>query len=248
MDYSAVCDLVGLGRRAAARGCQLVLTELRDEVRVALTRARVHLPELQSESSQTCPAGLLLVANYNPALKHCEDSLLASFATLTPTAVSVDISNAGVLKEMLSETFGDWLDKDAEDLADLADHFEYVEYQSGATLWRAGEAATFCAGVIGGHLHSLQPWSSRNVHDSRMMEVVQRGAFVGFAGLLNQVPYVHTVVVPADEAVCTCAVLSLANFTTLTERKPRVANAVLRAFLRRQAYEWRALSRLAAQV
>lgn len=89
LDYSAVCDLVTIGRKAAACGCCMVATELVEGVLKSLQRARVHLPELQCDpacegSPARGKAGLFYVTNYDLALKFCEDALI--FSAMTPSA------------------------------------------------------------------------------------------------------------------------------------------------------------------
>lgn len=126
-------------------------------------------------------------------------------------------------------------------------YFEEVDFAPGTTLWKAGQPADFCVGVVTGELHAYTPPGQTSDGEAlRLSELVQPGVFVGFAGTLNQLTYVATVVVPPTEW-CTCLVLRWSAFRTLETERPRLATAVLRYFLRRMAYEWRYYSRLAAQ-
>jgi len=247
LDYSAICDLGALGRQAAACSCCLVLTELRGAVRDSIARARLRLPEPATEEGKRLPPGICYMPHYHPALKLCEDALLASATGPDLSAIAFKLQDhAEPELAMVSQTFGDYLDNDEGALRELLKRFERMEYAPGATLYQAGEPAEFCFGVVSGQLHAMQPMKSKG-GDLTMMEVVTPGAFIGFSGVLNQLPYVQTVVVPSDGEPCSGLALRWGNFAALSEEQPRLATALLRAFLRRTAYEFRALSRLAAQ-
>lgn len=268
LDYSATCDLAALGRRAAGCGRSLVVTELREAVRVALSRARLRFPELAAtpgcNSVGVIPPGISSVSNYNMALKVCEDALLASIARKD---TSLDDPTEGTFEDpatrMLAECVGDFLGADLQGLQDLLGHFERVTFKPGEVLWRAHEPATFCVGVVDGWLHSLQPrssaagWSAsrdddvdgdERLHgdDHVVMEIISCGGLVGFSGLLNQLTYSQDVVVPSDGVPCQALKLRWEAVAHLMEHRPHLANALFRAFLRRQAYEFRVLSRYAA--
>lgn len=252
LDYSAVCDLAALGRRAAKCGCRLILTETSEgAVARAMNRARLRLPPLAPEEAANGPPGLCHVAHYHPAVKGCEDALLMSMSSISsaPLASSSGAGLAVLERAMLKQTFGDFLADDAGQALDaLHACFDRAEYQPGVTLWNAGDAASFCVGVVDGGLHALQPSSSGKGGQPRLMEVVQVGAFVGIMSILNQIPYAQTVCVPDESPPCRVLVLRWGSFESLSEASPKLANTLLRGFLRRGSYEWRLLSRIAAHI
>ncbi|CAE8588258.1 unnamed protein product [Polarella glacialis] len=239
LDYSAVCDLAALGRRAAESGCCLVITELTSSVRETLTKARVQVVEMPEAKG----IGLCHVPHYQAALKSCEDALLSSVGTLRPM-------QQGSALAMLEETFADFLEKDTprESMDVLLSHFEQKEFLPGSTVYRAGDHANFCVGVVTGKLHAFQAPGSKNEHgQAQLMEIVGPGAFVGFAGFLNELPYNQTVSVPHDGEPTLVVLLHWDRFSALMEQEPLLANGVLRSFLRRMTYELRYFSRLSAQ-
>merc|ERR1719291_817322 len=102
---------------------------------------------------------------------------------------------------MLSNCFGDFLGSDPDGFQYLREQFEETVFDPGHVLWHAHEPATFCVGVVDGCLHSLQPQASEG-NGHVVMEVLNVGGFVGFSGLLNQLPYSQDVVVPSDGTPC----------------------------------------------
>ena len=62
--------------------------------------------------------------------------------------------------------------------------------------------------------------------------------------LLNEMPQPHTVGTGAED--CECLVLRRNDFQRMHDLRLDLHTATLRGFLRRTAYEWRDLSRLAA--
>lgn len=251
LDYSAVLDLVTLGRRAAAGGRRIVLCELRGNVPKALARTGVKLQELMLEDAPRGPFGLCCTEHYNAALKCCEDAVLAS-AEIIPKSISLNVmeSQDDAVMTMLAQAFGDYIDDEPagtreSGLRELRRSFELQEHRSGTVLWKAGEPATKCFGVVSGHLHALAD-QVRAGEDTWLIEVVRMGAFVGYSGTFSDLGYGSTCLVPDDCEKCVGLSLSLDSFTKLTEQRPRLGLAVLRGFVRRSAYEFRDLSRIAA--
>lgn len=244
LDYSAVLDLVSLGRAAARSGTRLVLTELHGTVPMAMARAGVQMPALES-GADDMPFGLCLSEHYHEALKRCEDALLISAGVRLERRT--DEPQADATMVMLKHVFGDFLDDDVEALRTFASYAEEVEYPPGAVLYQAGKPATLFVGVVRGCLHMLQP-TAIDGDEARLAEVVISGGFVGFLSVMNQMPCTNTATVPKDGEACLVVVFHWGRFSAFLEEQPKVANAVLRAFLRRLSYEWRDLSRLAASV
>jgi len=235
LDYSAVCDLAMLGRQAADSGCCLVITELSSKVRGTLASARVQLVD----SPEAKGFGLCHVPHYQAALKSCEDALLSSVGT-------VPLTRHGSASVMLAETFGDFLDTPQESLDVLLSYFEQKDFPPGSTVFSEGEHARFCVGVVTGKLQAYQAPRSKG-GQPRLMELVGPGSFSGFIPFLNELPYIQSLSVPEGGESSLVLLLHWRQYSALMEREPRLANAVLRSFLRRMAYEFRYYSRLAAQ-
>mmetsp|Transcript_29851 Transcript_29851/g.76673 ORF Transcript_29851/g.76673 Transcript_29851/m.76673 type:complete len:164 (+) Transcript_29851:1-492(+) len=149
-------------------------------------------------------------------------------------------------RSMIAKCFGDFLHHDEAEIDVLLGFFEPVVYSPGAVVWEAGENPTCCLVVVEGELHALVP--PRDGGDRpHFHEFVCPGAVCGYMSLLNHIPYVNTVVAPAHlSAGVSVLSLSIARYGELAEKRPDLANAVLRTFLRRSAYDWRDLSRLVA--
>eukprot|EP00746_Dinoflagellata_sp_MGD_P023952 gnl/MRDRNA2_/MRDRNA2_156189_c0_seq1.p1 gnl/MRDRNA2_/MRDRNA2_156189_c0~~gnl/MRDRNA2_/MRDRNA2_156189_c0_seq1.p1 ORF type:complete len:566 (-),score=67.70 gnl/MRDRNA2_/MRDRNA2_156189_c0_seq1:84-1781(-) len=245
VDYSAVLDLAGLGRRAASAKCCLVLTQLPDAVVTALSRANVKLPSAQHEG-----VGLCHVEHYNAALQFCEDALLAT--ALSPALELPELqTQACSMKEkalkVLTQTLGFFLESHT-DLLQLLSFFEEVEYPPEAVVWQQGEPCTFCLLVIEGRLHSMQE-PTRSGSRAFLQEVVEPGNFIGYMGIMNQMVHVSTMINPGNGNMatpCMCLMLSQRSLQSLLDSHVTLANAILRSFLRRSAYEWREMSRLVA--
>jgi len=244
LDYSAALDLVTLGRQAGTHGKHIVLTELRGSVPGALRDTGVNIPSNPDHIDPNLPEGLCHIAHYNPALQCCENALIRAAGVTGP--FSSHNLNSDPATAVLAQTFGDYLDEDSELLQTLQQYFETTEYQPGTVVWHAGSNATFFVGVVHGCIHSLHTPTSGNADDAFIVEVVQRGAFIGYMSVLNHIPYVHTAVVAETSCPCVCLSLRLDTFTALTKEQPKLGMAVLRGLLRRSAYEWRDMSRLAA--
>jgi len=261
LDYSAVCDLAALGRKAGECHCSLVITDLRDPVMRTIRRSRIVLQEIDVSSagdaatprpSWSSPSvgakcsvtGLCHIVRYEPALKWCEDGLIAAASACRMPHRPSGVQEYDAL-EMLSGTFGDFI-SDFESLRTLLSLFEHAEYQPGSTVYTAGAPSEFFVGVVEGELHSLCPVTSKG-YQTQLMEVVGVGAFVGFLSCLSGLTFIHTVVVPDDGVPCKCVIMRFSGFQALSEQQPQLANGMMRGFLRRAAYEWRHHSRMAAQ-
>lgn len=191
IDYSAVLDLVSLGRMAARNGKRVVLTELHGTLPAALARAGVQTPRAFATeepgavaAAGEMPLGLCLSEHYHQALKGCEDALLASLGVRLERFPS-DEPQAAATLVMLRRVFGDLLDEDEEALRTLASYGEEVEHPPGAVLWEAGRPATFFVGVVRGRLHILQP-TAIDADEPRLAEVAVSGGFVGFLSVMNR--------------------------------------------------------------
>lgn len=250
LDYSAVLDLVSLGRRAESANKHLILTELLGPLPRTLQRAGVRIPEVREDKVKSnVPLGLSQIKHYHMALKICEDELLQSVGTSPQLLKTPSLCDNAAVLSTLQEAFGEFLpagtDRSVGSLQELLGFFQTVEYPPGSAIFKAGEVASFCIGLVHGSLHMYQP--TTNVDADSLLEVVAVSSWVGFASMLNGERYSTTALVPEDApGKCTLLVLHRDSFQRLSDTRPDLANAVVRSWLRRLSYEWRDLCRIAS--
>eukprot|EP00929_Paragymnodinium_shiwhaense_P042670 TRINITY_DN22044_c0_g1_i1.p1 TRINITY_DN22044_c0_g1~~TRINITY_DN22044_c0_g1_i1.p1 ORF type:complete len:825 (-),score=84.57 TRINITY_DN22044_c0_g1_i1:90-2564(-) len=251
IDYSAAMDLLSLGRQAAKAERHVLITDLQDPILSTLARAGIVFPSLSQSEAFTAERrmGISHVEHYNTALQISEDAVLDGFgfrtAPLTAPTPKSDLEDA--VLDILWQAFGDFLDEDhGTTLKELRAYFTLVEYEPGTVVWRAGDIATRCLGVVEGQLEAhVQASAPENGEEPKLLETVVAGAFVGPTNLLNQQPYIHTVRVPRHGIPCRALEFTWEQFLHLCNHRQALAIVVLRCFFRRSSYEWRDMVRLA---